>query len=115
MHHHDTKMEMPKLRASRPGALTTARTVRFPRRLRARIAADAVRCGRSFEAQVLAILRHHYGESVDIAPSSALILALAEGSLAGVPEADRAELIRRLVDQSGRRSVHTGGARSATS
>lgn len=61
----------------------TARTIRFPERLRAHIAADAERCGRSFEAQVLALLRHHYGESVDIAPTPTLVLALARGSLTG--------------------------------
>jgi hypothetical protein len=66
--------------------------------LRGQIAADAERCGRSFEAQVLAILRHHYGESVDIAPTPALVLALARGSLEGVPAADRARLTRRLVE-----------------
>ncbi len=74
----------------------TARTIRFPARLRARIAADAERCGRSFEAQVLAILRRHYGESVDILPAPAMILALAEASLAGMSAADRALITARL-------------------
>ena len=78
---------------------TTARTIRFPKRLRDRIAADAQRCGRSFEAQVLAILRRHFGESVDIAPAPDLVLSLARGSLAGVPEADRRVLTRRLVEK----------------
>jgi hypothetical protein len=78
-------------------AAQTARTVRFPERLRAQIAADAERCGRSFEAQVLAILRHHYGESVDIAPTPALVLALARGSLVGLSAADQAEVTRRLT------------------
>lgn len=77
--------------------MPTARTIRFPERLRIQIAADAERCGRSFEAQVLAILRHHYGESVDIAPTPALVLALARGSLTGVSEADQAELTQRLT------------------
>jgi hypothetical protein len=75
----------------------TARTIRFPQRLRAQIAGDAERCGRSFEAQVLAILRHHYGESVDIGPTPALVLALARGSLSGVSESDRVDLTRRLT------------------
>jgi hypothetical protein len=75
----------------------TARTIRFPERLRAQIAADAERCGRSFEAQVLAILRHHYGESVDIAPTPALVLALARGSLTGISQADHVELTQRLT------------------
>lgn len=80
----------------------TARTIRFPSRLRAQIAADAVRCGRSFEAHVLAILRHHYGESVDIAPTPALVLALAKGSLEGIPDADRRRLARRLSESERR-------------
>lgn len=74
----------------------TARTIRFPARLRGRIAADAERCGRSFEAQVLAVLRRHYGESVDIAPTPSLILALAEASLAGMSASDRALVTARL-------------------
>ena len=79
---------------------TTARTIRFPARLRAQINTDAERCGRSFEAQVLAILRHHYGESVDIAPTPGLILALARGGLEGVPDPERNRLLRRLVEES---------------
>jgi hypothetical protein len=82
---------MGRLKRSGPRADdNTARTIRFPTRLRAQIAADAERCGRSFEAQVLAILRHHYGESVGIAPPPALVLALARGSLEGIPDTGRA-------------------------
>lgn len=89
---------MRRAKPQRRGTSTqTARTIRFPQRLRAQIAADAERCGRSFEAQVLAILRHHYGESVDIAPTPAFVLALAKGSLEGIAESDRAELTRRLT------------------
>lgn len=77
---------------------TIARTIRFPAALRARIAADAERCGRSFEAHVIALLRRHYGEDVDIAPSPAEVLALAAASLAGVPAADRRVLTRKLVE-----------------
>lgn len=73
-----------------------ARTIRFPDHLRERIAADADRCGRSFEAQTIALLRRHYGEDVDIAPAPADILALATASLAGVPESDLPRLTRRL-------------------
>jgi hypothetical protein len=91
---------MPRPKKSTRAESNTPRTIRFPARLRAQIAADAERCGRSFEAQVLAILRHHYGESVDIAPTPALILALAKGSLEGVPEADRSRFMRRLVEPS---------------
>lgn len=67
--------------------------------LRERIAADAERCGRSFEGQVLALLRRHYGEDVDIAPAPAAILALAVASLADVPDADRDLLTRKLEER----------------
>jgi hypothetical protein len=64
--------------------------------LRERLAADADRCGRSFEAQALAILRRHYGEDVDIAPAPDTIIALARGSLAGIPEEDLPLVLGRL-------------------
>jgi hypothetical protein len=79
----------------------TARTIRFAEPLRARIAADAQRCGRSFEAHVLALLRRHYGEDVDIAVPPESVLAAALGSLAGVPERDRRALTRRLRERDG--------------
>jgi hypothetical protein len=82
----------------RPGRVL-ARTIRFPERLRSRLADDAERCGRSFEAQVIAILRRHYGEDVDIAPTPDAILALAAGSLAGIPEADRRKITARLASE----------------
>ena len=75
----------------------TARTIRFADPLRARLALDAQRCGRSFEAQVLAILRRHYGEDVDIAPPPEAIISLARGSLAGISASDQATITRRLV------------------
>ena len=75
---------------------TVARTVRFPRPLRERIVADALRCGRSFEAQVLAILRRHYGESVDLAPPPDAILSFARGSLGDMPERDILSVTRKL-------------------
>ncbi len=78
-----------------------ARTIRFPDALRTRIAADAERCGRSFEAHVLALLRRHYGEDVDIAPAPDAILALARGSMAEIPRADRARIEGRLKDDAG--------------
>jgi hypothetical protein len=77
-----------------------ARTVRFPEILRGKIAADAERCGRSFEGQVIALLRRHYGEDVDIAPPPADILALAAASVAGVPETDLADLTRKLREKN---------------
>lgn len=73
-----------------------ARTIRFPAALRDRLIADADRCGRSFEGQVIALLRRHYGEDVDIAPASPDILALASASLADVPVADLRVLTRKL-------------------
>jgi hypothetical protein len=77
---------------------TVARTIRFPASLRERITSDAERCGRSFEGQVLALLRRHYGEDVDIAPSPNDILALAAASLSDVPAADARALVRRLKE-----------------
>ncbi|MEZ4299170.1 MAG: hypothetical protein R3B70_29745 [Polyangiaceae bacterium] len=73
-----------------------ARTIRFPPHLRERLGEDAERCGRSFEAQVIAILRRHYGEDVDIAPAPESILSLARGSLAGISRTDQRRLTRKL-------------------
>jgi len=78
---------------------TIARTIRIPASLRKRIAADAERCGRSFEGQVIALLRRHYGEDVDIAPGPAGILALALATLADVPASERALLTRKLRER----------------
>jgi len=89
----------PAMRRTKRSADTRearATTVRFPARVWGRIAVDAERCGRTFEQQVIAILRRHYGESVDIVPTPALILALAEESLAGMSAADRALVTARL-------------------
>jgi hypothetical protein len=80
----------------KPATDLTARTIRFPGPLRERIAADAERCGRSFEGQVLALLRSHYGENVDIAPPPDRIIELAVASMAGISEADRKLMERRL-------------------
>jgi hypothetical protein len=73
-----------------------ARTIRFPEPLRGKIALDADRCGRSFEAQVIALLRRHFGEDVDIAPAPTEVLALAAASLAGIPESDLDQMTRKL-------------------
>ena len=78
---------------------SVARTIRIPGALRERIAADAERCGRSFEGQVIALLRRHYGEDVDIAPAPAGILALAVASLADIPPSQRDLLTRKLGDR----------------
>jgi hypothetical protein len=83
-------------RSSAAQAPTVARTIRFSAGLREKIAADADRCGRSFEGQVIALLRRHYGEDVDIAPSPAEILALATASLVDISPADIRVLERKL-------------------
>jgi hypothetical protein len=82
-----------------PQESTIARTIRIPVALRKRIAVDAERCGRSFEGQVIALLRRHYGEDVDIAPGPAGILALAVASLAGIPASERDALTRKLGER----------------
>jgi hypothetical protein len=74
----------------------TARTLRFPSRLRERIAADSLRCGRSFEAHVLAILRRHYGEDVDLAPEPGETIALAQATLPP-RESEIRQLTRKLT------------------
>jgi hypothetical protein len=78
---------------------TVARTIRFPAGLRQRVANDAERCGRSFEAQVLALLRRHYGEDVDIAPSPEEIIGLAKASLADIAALDARRLVGKLKDE----------------
>jgi hypothetical protein len=87
---------MARPKAANHEAGSVARTIRFPESLRTKIAADAERCGRSFESQAIAILRRHYGEDVDIARAPSEILALAAASLAGVPEREIGRLTRRL-------------------
>ncbi|MBN2192913.1 MAG: hypothetical protein JW751_08855 [Polyangiaceae bacterium] len=44
----------------------------------------------------MALLRRHFGEDIDIAPSPKDLLALATASLADVPAADARALVRRL-------------------
>src|SRR5262249_50855582 len=100
-HHYGISSVMPLPKRASPTEGPIARTIRFPRKLRLRIAVDSERCGRSFEAQVLAILRRHYGEDVDIAPAPAQILELARGSLSGVSPQDHRALVRRLVEDDG--------------
>jgi hypothetical protein len=78
---------------------TIARTIRVPASLRKKIAADSERCGRSFEGQVIALLRRHYGEDVDIAPGPAGILALAVATLADTTASERALLTRKLRER----------------
>ena len=78
-----------------------ARTIRFPEPLRRRISADAERCGRSFEAHVLALLRRHYGENVDIAPPPEPILQLAFRSANGISEREWNRWMRPLRSEDG--------------
>lgn len=85
-------------RASTAQDTTVARTIRFPASLRQRLSLDADRCGRSFEGQVLALLRRHYGEDVDIAPSPNEILGLASASVADIPVMERRRLLVRLKE-----------------
>jgi hypothetical protein len=93
-------MVAPKL--AREGKTAIARTIRFPRPLRERIAADAERCGRSFEAHVIAMLRRHFGEDVDIAPAPRTVIALARGSLTGLSPRDQKRVTARLVEDDDR-------------
>src|SRR5437763_16901212 len=95
-HQSGTILVMSQRAATHSRESTIARTIRIPAALRKRIAADAERCGRSFEGQVIALLRRHYGEDVDIAPAPAEILALAAASLAGIPTPDLGSLTRKL-------------------
>jgi hypothetical protein len=89
---------MSRSAAAQAQEFTIARTIRFPAGLRDKIAADAERCGRSFEGQVIALLRRHFGEDVDIAPSPAQILALAAASFADIPASDLRQLTRKLEE-----------------
>ena len=75
-------LDMSQRAATHLQKSTIARTIRIPVALSKRIASDAERCGRSFEGQVIALLRRHYGEDVNIAPRRDRILALAVASLA---------------------------------
>jgi hypothetical protein len=84
---------------AKPQESPIARTIRIPVALRQRIATDAERCGRSFEGQVIALLRRHYGEDVDIAPAPAGIVALAVASLADIPASQRDLLTRKLRER----------------
>jgi hypothetical protein len=86
-------------RSSTAQDATVARTIRFPAGLRQRVSSDAERCGRSFEAQVLALLRRHYGEDVDIAPSPDDILGFARASLVDVAAIDGRRLVEKLKDE----------------
>jgi hypothetical protein len=88
-------------RSSAASGSAVARTIRFTAGLKQKIATDAERCGRSFEGQVIALLRRHYGEDVDISPSPVEILALAAASMADIPAAD-ARLIERKLKASDR-------------
>jgi hypothetical protein len=80
-----------------PKQPAVTRSVRFPESLRERILQDAARCGRSFEAQVIAVLRRHYGEDVDIGPTPDAVLTLASRSVQGMSRSEQRALAARLV------------------
>jgi len=63
-------------------------TIRFSGRLKRWITADSERCGRNFEAQVIAILRKHYGADVNLTPAPEQMLTHARGSSAGLSTAE---------------------------
>jgi hypothetical protein len=48
---------------------------------------------------VIALLRRHYGEDIDIAPRPAGILALAVASLADIPASERDPVTRKLGER----------------
>ena len=48
---------------------------------------------------MLALLRRHYGEDVDIAPSPDDILGLAKASLADIAAIDGRRLVEKLKDE----------------
>ncbi len=47
---------------------------------------------------MIALLRRHYREDVDVAPTPAEILALATASLADIPAAELLSLTRKLEE-----------------
>jgi len=98
-HQSGTISVMSQRAVAHPQESTIARTIRMPGALRKRIQADAERCGRSFEGQVIALLRRHYGEDVDIAPGPDGILALAVASLAEIPVSERNRLTQKLEER----------------
>jgi hypothetical protein len=89
---------MAKTRVRPRSAAKTARTIRFPESLRRRLAADADRCDRSFEAHVIAILRRHFGEDVDLAPPPEAVLGALRRSAEGISDREWEELTRRGDD-----------------
>jgi molybdopterin converting factor small subunit len=93
---------MSRPTVTHPQDSTVARTIRFPATLREKTTADAERCGRSFGGQVVALLRRHYGEDAEIAPSPAEILALAADSLAEIPDTERHSLTQKLQEPESR-------------
>jgi hypothetical protein len=54
---------------------------------------------------MIASLRRHYGEDVDIAPSPTEVLALARASFAEIPAADSMRMQQTLPRRFGRRAL----------
>jgi len=46
----------------------------------------------------VALLRHHYGDDVDIAPTPDFVIRLAKASLADIPAKEQKALLRRLTE-----------------
>lgn len=92
-------LDMSQRAATHRQKSTIARTIRIPVALSKRVASNAERCGRNFEGQVIALLRRHYGEDVDIARVPDGILALAVASLADTPASERDLLTRKLGEK----------------
>lgn len=78
---------------------TVTRTLRLPSGLHEKISADARRCERTFNRQVIALLCRHYGDDVDIVPRPAEILGLAAASFADVPITDLELLTQKLFEE----------------
>src|SRR5262245_21916345 len=57
IHHHFGTFWVMRRRNTLVADQAVARTIRFPAALRDQLTADATRCGRSFEGQVIALLR----------------------------------------------------------
>ncbi len=50
---------------------------------------------------MLALMRRHYGEDVDISPAPSEVLNLAVASLAGIPKTESRRLTRKLSEEAG--------------
>ena len=89
-----------------------ARTIRFPPGLREKLAADAERCGRSFEGQVIALLRRHYGEDVWLTRKGAIRARAGELGIIPGSMGTRSYIVRgRGAAESFHSCAHGAGRR----